>query len=174
MQVRRVVTGQAQNGKSVVVSDEAIVPITATLLGDGGFFGLWGSDQPVKLTQDGSQLSTAGWYPPAGGFRFAVVSFGPEGPLPPGLDMDEAVAELASKVPGLVEVLEPENPTMHTTDTIDFSVVLSGEIWLELDDGAETLVHAGDCVVQNGTRHAWHNRSSDPCVMAVAIVGATR
>ena len=57
---------------------------------------------------------------------------------------------------------------MHTTDTVDFDVVVSGEIWLELDDGAEVKLEAGDCVVQNGTRHSWHNRSSEPCVLAVA------
>ena len=50
---------------------------------------------------------------------------------------------------------------MHTTDTIDFEYVLSGEIALELDDGAEVVLHPGDTVVQNGTRHRWHNRSSE-------------
>jgi quercetin dioxygenase-like cupin family protein len=74
----------------------------------------------------------------------------------------------------LAEVIEPMNPGMHTTDTVDFDVILSGEVYLELDNGAEVLLKAGDCVVQNGTRHAWHNRSSQNCVVAVAIVGAVR
>jgi hypothetical protein len=52
-------------------------------------------------------------------------------------------------------VLEPQNPGMHTTDTVDFDVIVSGEVFLELDDGSEVLLKAGDCVVQNGTRHAW-------------------
>jgi uncharacterized cupin superfamily protein len=51
----------------------------------------------------------------------------------------------------MAEVLEPENPGMHTTDTVDFDVVMSGEVYLELDDGSEVLLKAGDCVVQNGT-----------------------
>jgi mannose-6-phosphate isomerase-like protein (cupin superfamily) len=51
---------------------------------------------------------------------------------------------------------------------------VSGEVWLELDDGAEVLLKAGDCVVQNGARHRWRNPSSEPCVMAVAQIGATR
>ncbi|MGE0857709.1 MAG: cupin domain-containing protein [Gammaproteobacteria bacterium] len=63
---------------------------------------------------------------------------------------------------------------MHTTDTLDFVVMLSSEVWLELDDGAERCVRAGDCVVQNGTRHRWQNRSDRPCVMAAVMVGATR
>jgi mannose-6-phosphate isomerase-like protein (cupin superfamily) len=49
-----------------------------------------------------------------------------------------------------------------------------GEIWLILDDGAEVHLTPGDCVVQNGTQHAWHNRISEPCVMAGVTVGAKR
>ena len=64
------------------------------------------------------------------------------------------------KLPGLIDVLEPNHPGMHTTDTVDFDIVISGEVYLELDDGEEVLLKAGDCVVQNGTRHAWHNRAS--------------
>jgi quercetin dioxygenase-like cupin family protein len=89
-------------------------------------------------------------------------------------DVAAGLRELQEKLPGLAEVVEPMNPGMHTTDTVDFDVVLSGEVYLELDDGAEVLLKAGDCVVQNGTRHAWHNRSSQNCVVAVAIVGAKR
>jgi quercetin dioxygenase-like cupin family protein len=61
---------------------------------------------------------------------------------------------------------------MHTTDTIDFEVVLSGSVTLELDDGAEVNLRQGDTVVQNGTRHRWKNTGTEPCVMAVFIVGA--
>jgi uncharacterized cupin superfamily protein len=63
---------------------------------------------------------------------------------------------------------------MHTTDSVDFEVVVSGEVVMELDDGVETLLKAGDCVVQNGTRHAWHNRSADKCVIASCLIGAER
>jgi quercetin dioxygenase-like cupin family protein len=63
---------------------------------------------------------------------------------------------------------------MHTTDTIDFEYVVSGECYLELDDGAEVHLRAGDTVVQNGTRHRWANRSSEPCTLVVCIVGAAR
>jgi len=71
-------------------------------------------------------------------------------------------------------VLEPDHPGMHTTDTVDYDVVLSGEVWLELDDGAEVHLKPGDCVVQNGTRHAWHNKTDQPCTLAVVLVGARR
>lgn len=74
----------------------------------------------------------------------------------------------------MMEVLEFDHPGMHTTDTVDFDVIVSGEVYLELDNGAEVLLKAGDCVIQNGTRHAWRNRSSEKCVIAVTLVGAER
>jgi quercetin dioxygenase-like cupin family protein len=63
---------------------------------------------------------------------------------------------------------------MHTTDTIDFELVVSGEVWLELDDGKEVHLRAGDTVVQNGTRHAWRNKSTEPCRLVVFLAGANR
>jgi mannose-6-phosphate isomerase-like protein (cupin superfamily) len=61
---------------------------------------------------------------------------------------------------------------MHTTATIDFEVILAGSCVLELDDGAQVTLHAGDTVVQNGTRHRWSNPGTEPCHLAVFIVGA--
>ena len=63
---------------------------------------------------------------------------------------------------------------MHATDTVDYGVVVGGEIWLVLDDRDEVHLTLGDCVVQNGTRHAWQNRKAEPCVMVAAMVEAER
>jgi quercetin dioxygenase-like cupin family protein len=61
---------------------------------------------------------------------------------------------------------------MHTTQSVDIGIVQSGEVWLELDDDQEVKLTAGDYVIQNGTRHAWHNRSNEPCVMNFVLIGA--
>jgi quercetin dioxygenase-like cupin family protein len=90
------------------------------------------------------------------------------------LDPAAILGEMAAKLPGMAETMEPDGSGMHTTDTVDFDVVVSGEVWLELDDGAKVLLKPGDCVVQNGTRHAWRNRSTAPCVIAVCLLGAKR
>jgi hypothetical protein len=82
--------------------------------------------------------------------------------------------EMEQKLPGLMKLLEADHPGMHTSDSVDFDVVVFGEVVLELDDGAEVVLKAGDCVIQNGTRHAWHNRSSQRCVVAFSVVGAER
>ena len=61
---------------------------------------------------------------------------------------------------------------MHTTPTVDYGVVLDGEVWLELDDGKTVHLKEHDVVVQNGTRHAWRNKGTKPATMAFVLIGA--
>jgi mannose-6-phosphate isomerase-like protein (cupin superfamily) len=175
MQVRRVVTGQREDGRSVFVSDERVDPVTLRMLPGAEFHRMWASDAPVSLPTDGAASPAPSYFPPSGGYRFALFTIGPdEATVPPDLDLAAALAEMAEKLPGLGEAFEPDSPGMHTTDTVDFDVVLSGEVWLELDDGAEVHLRPGDCVVQNGTRHAWRNKSTQPCTVAVVLLGTSR
>jgi mannose-6-phosphate isomerase-like protein (cupin superfamily) len=77
-------------------------------------------------------------------------------------------------LPGMAAHMEPDEPGMHTTDTVDYEFVVSGRVVLELDDGATVELGPGATVVQNGTRHAWRNPFDEPCQMVVVLVGATR
>jgi hypothetical protein len=163
---RRVVTGKTADGTSVFVSDE-VMP-------EAQFAQLWGSDDIVPLPTDGSEPKWEKFFPPVNGFRFLIWTVPPDPPGGMQALTPEIVAIMNERLPGLVDAMEPDNPGMHTTDTIDFDIVLSGEIWLELDDGAEVKLSTGDVVIQNGTRHAWHNRSDGPTVMISALVGASR
>jgi mannose-6-phosphate isomerase-like protein (cupin superfamily) len=175
MSIRCVVTGRTPSGKSVIAKDSSVQAITVTSLPGFEFHRIWGADSVPQLPSDGTPPPQPRYFPPPAGFRFAFFTVPPDtGKRPEYPDLAAAFRELQEKLPGLAEVVEPMNPGMHTTDTVDFDVVLSGEVYLELDDGAEVLLKAGDCVVQNGTRHSWHNRSSQNCVVAVAIVGAKR
>ena len=173
--MRCVVTGQTAGGKAVVARDEDVAPITLTLLPGFEFYRVWGSDSTQGLPSAGDEKLPPRYFPPMGGFRFGYFVIPPEAErVVAEIDMASALGEMQKKLPGLAEVLEFDHPGMHTSDTVDFDVVLSGEAYLELDDGAEVLLKAGDCVVQNGTRHAWHNRSKEKCVIAVTVVGAER
>lgn len=175
MRVRRVVTGQAGDGRSVVVSDERLEPIRAALLGSQELSLIWGTDPPSRPASTGEAQPTPGFYPPPGGFRFWCFTLPPgEAVLPDDLDRPAAVAEMNRKLPGLLEVLETGDPRMHTTDTVDVDLVVGGQVWLELDDGVEVHLQEGDCVVLQGNRHAWRNRSSQTALIAVAILGADR
>jgi mannose-6-phosphate isomerase-like protein (cupin superfamily) len=175
MDMRCVVTGQKKDGKSVIVADNQVEPVTVELLPGAEFHRLWGSNTPPTLPTDGTAPDQSGYFPPPGGYRFGYFTLGPDSvTMPADLDLEAALTELGVKLPGLAEVMEPDHPGMHTTDTVDIDVVVSGEVWLELDDGEEVNLRAGDCVVQNGTRHAWHNRTSEPAVIFVTLLGATR
>lgn len=176
MNVRCVVTGQTESGKSVFVRDAPVEPIILSTLPGLEFHRLWGSDSVPKLPSDGTTTPHPRYYPPKGGFRFILVTLPPQSLEAAQLaaDLGPILAELEQKLPGHAEVMELDNPGMHTSDTVDVILILSGEVYLELDDGAEVLLKAGDCVVQNGTRHAWRNRSSQNCVIAGTSVGAER
>jgi mannose-6-phosphate isomerase-like protein (cupin superfamily) len=175
VKVRRVVTGQEPGGKSVFVSDTEVEPIELGILPGTAFHRLWGSDEPPTLPTTGVQPVAPLYFPPESGYRFSFFTLGPDSvALPEDLDIGAALEELAAKLPGLGEAMEPENPGMHTTDTVDIDVVISGTVDLELDDGETVHLKAGDCVIQNGTRHAWRNRSDEPAVLFVALIGAAR
>jgi mannose-6-phosphate isomerase-like protein (cupin superfamily) len=173
--MRRVVTGHDAVGKAVFASDEDVPPITLAMLPGAEFHSLWGADQTCRFPDDGSRPMAPSWFPPVGGFRFATFTVAPQSPsasAAESIDLEAGLAELAEKLPGLAEHMEPDSPGMHTTATIDFEYVVSGRVVLELDDGQTRELGPGDTVVQNGTRHAWRNPFNEPCTMIVVLVGA--
>jgi quercetin dioxygenase-like cupin family protein len=174
MDVRRVVTGHDAAGKAVFVSDDRVVPVTTTLSAGSEFHQLWGADEPPHFPDDGALPPYRTYFPPVGGFRFGHFTLPPAGSaeLPADLDVAAALAEMEEKLPGMTSYMEPDAPGMHTTATVDFEVVLSGQVTLELDDGASVTLGPGDTVVQNGTRHRWSNPGDVPVVIAVFLVGA--
>ena len=175
MKVRRVVTGHTAAGKATVASDTEVAAISLGLLPGREFHQLWGGDEAPTFPDDGSPRPVLNYYPPLGGFRFGLFTVAPLSvSVSQNLDFPLALAEMEEKLPGLAAHLEVDNPGMHTTNTIDFEYVISGEVWLELDNGREVHLQAGDTVVQNGTRHAWRNKSTDPCRLLLCSVGANR
>lgn len=165
MNVRRVVTGHDASGRSVFVSDEAVAPAAHT-----GFHRLWGGDTTPQFPDDGGMPDHHMYVPPIGGFRFGMFAIPPEGVA--GSDAI-GLTDIETEAPGLLRYMDPSDPGMHTTDTIDFEVVLEGTVVLELDDGAKVTLHAGDTVVQNGTRHRWSNPGDTTARLAVFMCGAS-
>jgi mannose-6-phosphate isomerase-like protein (cupin superfamily) len=174
MQRRLVVTGQRPDGTAIIASDTLVDPLTVMLAPGSEFHPMWGADTPPALPQDGTKPATAAWFPPAGGFRFTLLTIPPDSQAAMPADLSAALAEAAEKLPGMLEAVDTEHPHMHTTDTVDFVVILSGRLWLEVDHSQEVELGRGDSLVQNGTRHAWHNRGSEPCEMIAATIGARR
>ena len=174
MDVRRVVTGHDAAGKAVVVDDGPVAPVTIELLPGSEFHRLWAADVPSTFPDDGTNPAAARYFPPVGGFRFGFFTVPPDdGPgLPEDLDVMAALTELERKLPGLAEYAETDNPGMHTTATVDYGVVVSGQAILELDDGVTVTLNAGDSYIQNGTRHRWSNPGDVPAVIAITLIGA--
>ena len=178
MAIRRVVTGHDNNGRSVVVSDGP-TPRTVNFEAIPGhaFAQIW-TTPPSPVFSAGHADPTEGQInlvPPVGGTSLLIVTFPPDSVMSaPGFDPVAAGEECVARMPDLARTFEPECPGMHRTDTVDYAIVMSGEVWLEVDDGNETLLRPTDVVVQQGTRHAWRNKSDAPAVVAFFMVGASR
>jgi mannose-6-phosphate isomerase-like protein (cupin superfamily) len=173
MGIRRVVTGHSTEGKAIIASDEVVEPIRLALLPGFEFFRLWGADAAPQLPDAGSMPAHHAYFPPVGGFRFGLFTVPPETDvLLEDLDIGAAFAAMETALPGMAAHMEPDHPGMHTTASVDYEYVVSGSVVLELDDGTEVELRPGDTVIQNGTRHAWRNRGTEPCQMVVVLVGA--
>jgi mannose-6-phosphate isomerase-like protein (cupin superfamily) len=172
--IRRVVTGHDEQNRAVVVEDGPVDPVTLELMPGFETIELWHTDTVPSMPEELGGAGVPHYFPPAGGSVFRVVTFPPEAQseLAPDLDFAAALDEAQAKVPDLVARLEPDHPGMHTTDSVDYAVVIDGEIELELDDGVTTTVRPGTVVVQRGTRHGWRNRTDAPVRVAFVLIGA--
>jgi mannose-6-phosphate isomerase-like protein (cupin superfamily) len=175
MKIRRVATGHDAQGHAVVAEDCIVEASAPPLMPGLGFHFLWHREAAPSFPDPGHPDAGGPYFPLPGGLRFLVFTIPAERtPPPPGTDLVVAKADTEAMLPGLLGRMEPANPGMHRSDTIDFIYVLEGEIVLELDDGRETTLRTGDTAVQNGTRHAWRNRSGKICRLLVVMAGAKR
>lgn len=176
MPQRRVVTGHEETGEAVIVSDGPVPRSHAMVSIPGASTSLVWSTEPLDaIPADGADPTAAvtTYVPAVGGTRFIVLTLAPDAIYTsPGFDGARAAAERRESSPGLAELFEPDNPGMHRTPTVDYCIVLEGEVWLDMDEGRLTPLNQGDIVVQNGTRHAWRNKNDQIASIAFVLVGA--
>ncbi len=173
---RRIVTGHNAEGRSVILSDETS-PHVMPIMNQANFAvtDFWKTsstpaDNSAATAGDPCQLPIQ-VAPPQNGSVFRVVQFPP----------DKDWAAKAAAMGGSVAIDETAKAAhtggpvrhahMHRTRSIDYAIVLSGEIWAVMDD-SETKMAAGDVLIQRGTNHAWANRSDLPCVVAFVLIDA--
>jgi hypothetical protein len=177
MQVRRVVVGNNESGRTVILSDGP-APHSHDFVSLPGLSqtriwrtpGVPSAIPPVEepTTEKGPVL------PAPSGLTFMVVRFAPDDVVrSPGFDGAAAAAEFSTWLSDITATADPEYPHLHRHMTIDFAVVLEGEVWLEVDDGVETRLTVGDTLVQIAGRHAWHNKTAEPATIAL-ISGEAR
>jgi mannose-6-phosphate isomerase-like protein (cupin superfamily) len=166
--IRRVVTGHNTNGKSIVLIDERL-PVAHDRY-------IWTTSTTPADNRGASDAAQERLRlePTANGSAFRVVEFPPESALA-GLSLAEKTKFFDDLFAGTAashcRVDTARSPGMHTTSTIDYVVVLRGEVTLLLDEGEATL-KPGDLVVQRGTNHDWVVRGSEPALLGVVMLSA--
>ena len=174
--VRRVVTGHDAHGLAVIQED-GYVPRVQRIGGDRGpvFFEVWNTRAtPAPIDRSSGEPPESGIQlaPPKHGTRIRVLDIPPDDASLDRLTPEQIRAHFAQ-----VGAAEASSHTgsgsrhafMHRTETIDYGIVLEGELTLILDVG-ETIVRAGDIVIQRGTNHGWANRSNRHCRIAFILI----
>lgn len=167
---RRVVTGHRADGRSAVLMDGLAPNVKQRAAGNASTL-LWVTDESPALVDGGDDRAARdiGVPPPRRGSIFRIAEF------PPGADSRAADHAALLRDFGIgADVLPghpPRDPAIHRTRSLDYVVVLEGEIVLLLDEG-ETTLRAGDVVVQRGTNHAWVNRAGVRCRLAMVFLDA--
>ena len=171
--IRRVVTGKDATGKAIAMIDSVATTVhrreelgvTNTLL--------WVTDStPADLSnQEDAANKKIGVVAPPGGTIFRVVEFAPEREVKADYETRLQIFQGIGLAPEGDSREKPRDPAMHRTKTIDYALILSGEIDMLLDD-SEIHLKAGEVVIQRGTNHAWVNRGNQPCQVAFVMIDA--
>lgn len=173
-QIRRILTGHNAAGKSIIAEDaiatsildlEAVPGLRAT--------DLWETTTaPADLSSDADPVDRPMHLEPKPtGTICRVVEFPPDAAWQDQGDRIDSSAVFSSMEAGHAADSTGSTPMMHKTASVDYAIVLSGEIWAVMDEG-ETCMQAGDVLIQRATNHAWSNRSSEPAMVAFVLVGA--
>ena len=174
--IRRLVTGHGPDQKGQVFT-EGPPPRTDVFQHIPGMVArrVWATGPATRLPFAGREptADVTNFVPAAGETRFIVATFPPDSVFgAKDFNPEAAVLENLAVNPGLAERFEPDG--MHSTPTVDYAIVLDGELWLELDGGRSPLLRQHDVVIQNGTRHAWRNKTDRSATMAFILIGTGR
>jgi hypothetical protein len=173
--VRRIVTGVDANGRSCIVED-GVSPAMLTMQGREGYRNnnIWRTvGSPARVDAPDTVLEQRGVLPPKGGTVLRVIDIPPEDPDPEAHKRATEAVFRAMFADARHDSSHARHPGMHVTDTIDYAIVLQGELVAILDEG-ETVLRAGDILIQRGTHHAWANRSGALARIAFILVDASR
>jgi mannose-6-phosphate isomerase-like protein (cupin superfamily) len=173
--IRRVVTGDDPKGNSRIVEDAPATSVRNVAARPGyRAVNVWRTEQaPAKITAPDTTSNHQGILPPRNGTILRIIDFPPE-----PQDASELKRQIDSTFGGIYkDALHDhrpgKHPGMHRTETVDYAIVLEGEIWAVMDEG-ETLLRAGDVLIQRGTNHAWANRSQETARIAFVLMDGTR
>ena len=173
--IRRIVTGDGTGARSRIVEDAPAAAVRSVAERPGSrSVNVWRTTQtPASMNDPDSISRHEGILPPRQGTILRIIDFPPE-PADPG----ERKRRIEATFGGIFSDATHDkragaHPGMHRTETVDYAILLEGEIWAVMDEG-ETLMRAGDVLIQRGTNHAWANRSKKTARIAFVLIDGKR
>jgi len=169
--IRRVVTGHDKDGQSIFVMDGKAPNVLEMASMPGvALTDLWRTRSSPASNAGNADAATGRikLEPRADGTILRIVEFPPDSAWRKSADAKAAFASIGA---GGAPDHESGDAMMHATATVDYIIVLQGEIWAILDKG-EKLLKQGDILIQRGTNHSWSVRTKEPCVIAAVLIGA--
>ncbi len=174
-QIRRIVTGHNAHGRSIVTEDQ-FAPSAHTNPKRVGYHltQLWITDQTPAFVgnEEDPTARPLKLEPPKNGSVVRIIEFGPEGDWLERINVDDtkvAWGALGTQTASTNQTGKAKHPFMHRTQSVDYALVLEGEITLVLDE-EDVVMREGDFLVERGTNHAWANRSGKPCRMLFVLI----
>jgi uncharacterized cupin superfamily protein len=173
--IRRIVTGDDAGGRSHIVEDAPASAIR-TVAERPGYrsVNIWRTEEtPAGIGAPDTAASHKGILPPRNGNILRIIDFPPE-----SADPAEHQRRIQATFNGMFrdathDKRDGKHPGMHRTETVDYAIILEGEIWAVMDEG-ETQMGAGDVLIQRGTNHAWANRSQKTARIAFVLIDGKR
>jgi hypothetical protein len=191
--IRRVVTGHDAAGRSVFIMDAAAPHVYSRSPGSAVVTELWETRAMPADNRGHAEVTDHPFRlaPPRNGTVFRIIEYPPDSERLAALERqrgnsivrahsasedareraDDTRPEPGSSARAAFDRGSPRHPGFHKTDSVDYAIVLAGEIHALMDDG-EALLKADDVLIQRGTNHAWSNRSDEPATLAFVLIDA--
>jgi mannose-6-phosphate isomerase-like protein (cupin superfamily) len=171
--IRRVVTGHDAAGRSVFIMDAPAPHAYQRSAGSAAVTELWETRSAPANNRGSAEVTDHPFRlaPPKNGSVFRIIEYPPDTERLAALEAQRAAADDGSGHGDAFDRGAPRHPGFHRTNSVDYAIVLSGEIYAMMDEG-EVLLRAGDVLIQRGTNHAWSNRSDKPATLAFVLVDA--
>ena len=171
--IRRVVTGHNAEGKSIFIMDGPSPHVFSRGTGSVTVTELW-ETRGTPADNRGHEDSISRSFrlpPPKNGSVLRIIEYPPDKQRVPALARERDAPADGSGRHEALDRGNPRHPGFHKTSSIDYAIVLSGEIVALMDEG-EAILKAGDVLIQRGTNHAWSNRTDEPACLAFVLIDA--
>ncbi len=171
--IRRVVTGHNAAGKSVFVMDGSAPHVYSRVPGSAVVTELWETRDAPADNRGNDEVTNRPFRlpPPKNGTVFRIIHYPPDKVRLAAIKKEETMGEDGSGRHAASDRNNPRHAGMHKTSSVDYAIVLAGEIYAMMDEG-EVLLKQGDVLIQRGTNHAWSNRTDKIATLAFVLVDA--